>query len=207
MPVGRLRRRRQDRHRRLRPSTGAWYILLSSTLQLVNEYNLASSTDIPVPADYDGDGRTDVAVYRPECRHLVHPMERLRDTQPFSTNGAQVAVICPSPATMTATERPMSRSIARHGPGTGDILQSGTLSLLTVSSESAPIRPCRATTMATAAPTSPCIAQVRDLVYLHPTAIFILNQSAQHRPPDPCRLRRRREDRRCRLSSRFRGTW
>ena len=49
-----------------RPSTGEWFIANSST-------NMTSWTivgwglngDIPVPADYDGDGRTDIGVFRP----------------------------------------------------------------------------------------------------------------------------------------------
>jgi hypothetical protein len=49
-----------------RPSTGMWYILLSST-GLTGEAGFAwgASTDVPVPGDYDGDGKTDIAVFRP----------------------------------------------------------------------------------------------------------------------------------------------
>jgi hypothetical protein len=49
-----------------RPSTGYWYVLLSST-------NFTTYIDfrwggvgptITVPADYDGDGKTDIAIYQ-----------------------------------------------------------------------------------------------------------------------------------------------
>ena len=45
-----------------RPSTGAWYIRGSS---ISATYTWGGGADIPVPGDYDGDGRTDVAVFRP----------------------------------------------------------------------------------------------------------------------------------------------
>ncbi len=49
-----------------RPSTGAWWVLQSSTNDTTyfsRQWGL--SGDIPVPGDYDGDGKTDIAVYRP----------------------------------------------------------------------------------------------------------------------------------------------
>ena len=49
-----------------RPATGTWYILQSSTnftTQVNHQWGV--STDIPVPADYDGDAKADIAVYRP----------------------------------------------------------------------------------------------------------------------------------------------
>jgi uncharacterized repeat protein (TIGR03803 family) len=49
-----------------RPSTGAWYMLLSSTgLTGGASYAWGAPGDVPVPGDYDGDGKTDLAVYRP----------------------------------------------------------------------------------------------------------------------------------------------
>ncbi len=47
-----------------RPSTGLWYILLSSSGQ-VRFVRFGGSTDIPVAADYDGDGKTDPAYWNP----------------------------------------------------------------------------------------------------------------------------------------------
>jgi hypothetical protein len=49
-----------------RPSTGGWYILKSSTnygTYVAQPWGLSSDT--PVPGDYDGDGKTDLAVFRP----------------------------------------------------------------------------------------------------------------------------------------------
>ena len=41
-----------------RPSVGGWYILSSSTGNPLPTTYLGLSGDIPVPADYDGDGKT-----------------------------------------------------------------------------------------------------------------------------------------------------
>ncbi len=49
-----------------RPWNGLWIVLLSTTnfsTYITQQWGL--TTDVPVPADYDGDGRTDMAVYRP----------------------------------------------------------------------------------------------------------------------------------------------
>jgi len=48
-----------------RPSTGTWYILTSRsnfTTYLIHQWGL--SGDTLVPADYDGDGKADFAVWR-----------------------------------------------------------------------------------------------------------------------------------------------
>ena len=49
-----------------RPSSGGWYILKSSanyTTSVGVSWGL--STDVPVPGDFDGDGKIDPAVFRP----------------------------------------------------------------------------------------------------------------------------------------------
>ncbi len=46
-----------------RPINGTWYILGSTTGFQATAWG--SGSDIPVPGDFDGDGRTDVAIFRP----------------------------------------------------------------------------------------------------------------------------------------------
>jgi YD repeat-containing protein len=53
-----------------RPSSGDWWVLLSSNGYRWEDGYLHLNTgsvagDVPVPADYDGDGHTDVGIYRP----------------------------------------------------------------------------------------------------------------------------------------------
>ena len=49
-----------------RPSTGTWYIALSSTnFSSVSTFQFGLTNDIPVPGDFDGDHKADLAVYRP----------------------------------------------------------------------------------------------------------------------------------------------
>ena len=49
-----------------RPSTGVWWMLTSSSaFTAIFTIGWGLPGDVPVPGDYDGDGRTDVAVWRP----------------------------------------------------------------------------------------------------------------------------------------------
>jgi len=47
-----------------RPSSGEWWVMAGTGTQQVNQ-QWGSSGDVPVPGDYDGDGKTDFAVFRP----------------------------------------------------------------------------------------------------------------------------------------------
>jgi hypothetical protein len=46
-----------------RPSNGFWYILKSSDSSF-SAVNFGTNIDKPAPADYDGDGKADIAVFR-----------------------------------------------------------------------------------------------------------------------------------------------
>ena len=59
-----------------RPSTGVWYVLQSNTNQPpgfppVLTFLWGLPGDAPVPSDYDGDGVTDIAVYRPSTGEWI----------------------------------------------------------------------------------------------------------------------------------------
>jgi hypothetical protein len=48
-----------------RPSSGMWYVLggVAGSAQTFAQWGISS--DIPVPGDFDGDGKTDFSIYRP----------------------------------------------------------------------------------------------------------------------------------------------
>ena len=47
-----------------RPSTAQWFVLRPSGGQLLGVFGAAGNDDTPVPGDYDGSGKTEMAVYR-----------------------------------------------------------------------------------------------------------------------------------------------
>ena len=67
-----------------------------------------------MPGDYDGDGKTDIAVFRPVDRAVVH--RQLEHGEQGSCRRGAAARTSRCPATTTATARPTSRS---SGPSTG----------------------------------------------------------------------------------------
>ena len=48
-----------------RPSTGTWWIRKQQHIRIFRQFSSVLRTDIPVAADYDADGKTDIAVFRP----------------------------------------------------------------------------------------------------------------------------------------------
>lgn len=64
-----------------RPSTGVWYVRISSQNYLLGQalqVQWGLPGDVPVPGDYDQDGVTDFAVYRPSTGtwHVTNSSER-----------------------------------------------------------------------------------------------------------------------------------
>ncbi len=57
-----------------RPSSGLWYIAPSFALNPAQEFAVTAlgvSGDVPVPGDYDGDGRSDIAIFRSGIWYVI----------------------------------------------------------------------------------------------------------------------------------------
>ena len=65
--------------RSYRPETATWYLFQSTVGFAAVRFGL--STDLPAPADFDGDGKTDIAVFRPNGGNWY----MLRSAQGFGT--------------------------------------------------------------------------------------------------------------------------
>jgi len=75
-----------------RPSSGIWYILPSDSPGTYLGIGWGMDGDNPVPADYDGDGKTDIAVWR-------------------SSNGVFYTLSSKSPGTYTFTQWGMAGDV------------------------------------------------------------------------------------------------
>ncbi|HET9712461.1 MAG TPA: VCBS repeat-containing protein, partial [Pyrinomonadaceae bacterium] len=68
------------------PSSGDWYVLTNPPR--VAQWG-GGATDIPVPADYDGDGKTDYAVWRSQMWHIKYSSTGGDAAIPFDVGGGQ----------------------------------------------------------------------------------------------------------------------
>lgn len=71
-----------------RPSSGIWYVLGGPGSQQTS-YEFGTAGDVPMPGDYDGDGKTDFAVFRPSTQYwyIVNSSTSTISQYPFGTSG------------------------------------------------------------------------------------------------------------------------
>ncbi|MCC7308687.1 MAG: hypothetical protein IT173_14065, partial [Acidobacteria bacterium] len=73
-----------------RPSDGNWYIRYSSDASF-HAIHWGLATDVLAPADYDGDGKTDPAVYRSGVWYILRSSDGSVDYRFFGT-GSDIPV-------------------------------------------------------------------------------------------------------------------
>ena len=112
--AGRLRRRWQADIAVYRQTTGAWYIVGSAEARW---FQVGPSLgDVPVPGDYDGDGKADIAIYRTTNGSGDPPRQRRRSAQlrrrraisrcqPTTTATAPPTSRCSAPRPALASQR------------------------------------------------------------------------------------------------------
>ena len=71
-----------------RPRNGTWFVIYSSNgTQHTQQWGTGG--DIPVPGDYDSDGKTDFAVWRPSdgVWYVIYSSNGTQHTQQWGTGG------------------------------------------------------------------------------------------------------------------------
>ena len=102
-----------------RPSNGVWY-RLNSTNGSFRRCSSESDGDIPVQGDYDGDCKTDQAVYRPSTASGIFCEAR---TAAFQYCNGEAQAIFRQSAIMTATSKKTS-AVFRPSNGIWYVLRS-----------------------------------------------------------------------------------
>ena len=75
-----------------RPSSGVWWVMGGTGSQQIG-FAWGTSTDVPVPGDYDGDGKTDFSVFRPgnNTWYIMNSSTNALTALTFGTAGDKVA--------------------------------------------------------------------------------------------------------------------
>ena len=187
-PVEGLHRRRLRRRRRHRP-LGLPSLpgrLVHQPDSLPSRRLWGASGDLSVSADYDGDGSTDIAVFR-------NGQWYVKDSRPTRRSGARRET-SPCPATTTETETPTSPSSE-----TGSWYVQGQPATTRRSGARRETSPCPPTTTETETPTSPSSETGSGTSRASPLPADL---GPGRRRPRPRRLRRRRRRRHRRLQKR-----